>query len=88
MKFSSLDDFYKSVGELTAALEAQGFKGEAQGIRVLMHEVAWTTGSELLGELDLQFSRMKGRYPEHIAVWIQACHDFAKNHRRILGLDP
>ncbi len=88
MKFSSLDDFYKSVSELTTALEAQGFKGEAQGIRVLMHEVAWTTGSELLGELVLQFSKMKGRYPKDIAAWIRACHAFAKNHRRILGLDP
>ncbi len=87
MEFSSLDDFYKSVNELTTALEAQGFESEARAIRVLMHEVAWTTGSELLGELGVQFSKMKGRYPKDIAVWIRACRHFAKNHRRILRLD-
>jgi hypothetical protein len=42
---------YECFDELIALLKAEGRAEEGQRIHTLLHEVAWTTSSELLGEL-------------------------------------
>lgn len=42
---------YECFDELTASLRYDGLPAEADRLYVLLHEVAWTTGSELIGEL-------------------------------------
>ena len=42
---------YECFDELTASLRDDGLSTEADRLYVLLHEVAWTTGSELIGEL-------------------------------------
>lgn len=51
-----------------------------------MH-TAWTTSSELLGELALALGQMRGKYSGELDGEIAACLDFAANHRKILRLD-
>jgi hypothetical protein len=50
MSQTAYDDFDK----LTSMLRAEGHDQVAQRLHVLLHEVAWTTGSELMGELGLE----------------------------------
>jgi hypothetical protein len=42
---------YKCFDELIASLRDEGLTNEADRLYVLLHKVAWTTGSELIGEL-------------------------------------
>jgi hypothetical protein len=41
---------YECFDELIASLRREGFPDEADRLHLLLHEVVWTTGSELLGE--------------------------------------
>ena len=86
-KFNSLDGFYKAVDSLIEKLNAEGFKEDASKINSLMHETAWTTGSELMGELSIVLKGMKQTYPREISEEIKECLAFAVNHRKILGLN-
>jgi hypothetical protein len=86
-KYKSLDEFYKAIDNLIEKLSASGFNDEAGKINSLMHETAWTTGSELLGELSLALKSMKQKYPKEISDEIKECLAFAVNHRKILGLN-
>ena len=60
-RFKTLDEFYPAVDALIERLLAERQDSEAKRLRSLMHETAWTTGSELLGELMLAFKSMKGK---------------------------
>ncbi len=42
---------YAPFEELIASLRADGLAGHADRLHRLLHGVAWTTGSELIGEL-------------------------------------
>ena len=55
-------------------------------MHTLLHQTAWTTSSELLGELLLTLNEMLGRYSAEMTQTIRACHQFTRHHRRILGL--
>jgi len=85
-RFKTLDEFYKAVDALTERLVAQHHDDEAKRLHSLMHEIAWTTGSELLGELILAFKEMKGKYSSELTKEINECREFTLHHRRILGL--
>lgn len=50
---------YECFDELTASLRNDGLSKEADRLHVLLHEVAWTTGSELLGELGQELKRIE-----------------------------
>ena len=50
---------YDCFEELIASLRADGLRDEARKLHVLCHEVAWTTGSELLGELGQEMKRIE-----------------------------
>jgi hypothetical protein len=83
----SLDEFYSAVDNLIERLKSVGNIEEANKLDSLMHQTAWTTSSELLGELMLALKGMKGNYSSGIAKEIGECLEFAKNHRRILKLN-
>ena len=84
--YQTVDEFYKAVEKLIQELKANGNTEEASRLDVLLHGI-WTTGSELIGELMLSLADMKGDFPREIQKQITDCHYFAKNHRRILGLN-
>jgi hypothetical protein len=83
----AVDEFYAAVDELIEMMRSGGFKAEARALHDLLHETAWTTGSELVGELGLALAEMKEEYPEDIRKRIEGCRQFVIRHRRILGLD-
>ena len=50
---------YDCFDELIASLRRDGLSAEADRLHVLLHEVAWTTGSELLGELGQELKKIE-----------------------------
>jgi hypothetical protein len=84
-RFTSLDEFYKAVNVLIGWLKQAGYLEDSQKLDALMH-MAWTTGSELLGEIMLALKSMKGDYPPELRNEIAECFEFALRHRKILGL--
>ena len=86
-RFKALDEFYKAVDALNERLAAEQHDDEARRLHSLMHEIAWTTGSELLGELMLAFKKMKGLYSPELTREINECLEFTIDHRQILGLE-
>ena len=85
-RFTRLDDFYKAVDNLIEGLKTVGHPDEANKLDSLMHHTAWTTSSELLGELTLELKNMKGNYSSDITKEIAECLEFTTHHRKILGL--
>jgi hypothetical protein len=85
-RFKTLDDFYRAIDSLIERLAAERHDNEARRLKSLMHEIAWTTGSELLGELMLAFKEMKGKYSPELMREINECLEFTIRHRQILGL--
>jgi hypothetical protein len=85
-RFTNLKDYYDAVESLIAQLSAEGYPEESERLGLLMRS-AWTTGSELLGELGLSLEGMRGQYPAHISGQINSCLHFAIHHREILHLD-
>lgn len=51
---SSPNDGYQCFEQLIVNLRAEGHGDVAAKLDYLLHKVAWTTGSELLGELGLE----------------------------------
>lgn len=47
---------YRCFEELITKLQKEGFTRFADKLDFLLHRVAWTTGSELIGELGLEIS--------------------------------
>jgi hypothetical protein len=85
-RFKSLDEFYPAVDVLIARLSSEGHPADAQKLDDLLHGTAWTTGSELLGELMLVLKNMRGKYSRELENEISECREFAIHHRQILGL--
>lgn len=50
---------YDCFDDLIASLRFDGLSAEADRLHVLLHEVAWTTGSELLGELGQELKKIE-----------------------------
>lgn len=53
---------YVPFDELIASLRADGLSADADRLHFMIHKVAWTTGSELIGELG---QAMKDMAREH-----------------------
>lgn len=85
-RFTNLDEFYKAINILIEWLRKEEYSEEAQKLDKLMH-TAWTTGSELLGEIMLALKSMKGDYSPALRKEIDECFEFALHHRKILGLN-
>jgi hypothetical protein len=84
-RFTKLDEFYKAINVLIEWLNKDGHQEDSEKLNSLMH-TAWTTGSELLGEIMLALKSMKGNYSPELRAEINECFQFALHHRKILGL--
>ena len=84
-RFKNLDEYYKAINSLIEWLKKDGHVEDAQKLYSLMH-TAWTTGSELLGELQLVLKDMKSNYSPELRKEIDECFEFALHHRKILRL--
>jgi hypothetical protein len=52
---------YAPFDELIVSLRADGLEKEAEGFHMLIYKVAWTTGSELLGELGQKMKEIEAK---------------------------
>ena len=86
-RFTAMDEFYAAFDALIERLTAEKHDDDARRLHTLMHEIAWTTGSELLGELVLALKEMKGKQSHELMREINECLEFATHHREILGLE-
>ena len=75
--FESNDEFYKHLDKLTASLGESGFSEAGQKISFLLHKVAWTTSSELFGELRILFRELLAQHrdslPQSISDDLRDC---------------
>ena len=62
---SSANDGYQCFEQLIVNLGAEGHGDVAAKLDYLLHKVAWTTGSELLGEMGLEILRFQR---DHVTV--------------------
>ena len=85
-RHTTLDGFYKAVDGLIESLAASNCMDDSRCLNGILHQTAWTTSSELMGELALAFKNMRGKYPPEIKREIDECREFAVRHRKILGL--
>jgi len=60
---SSAQISYDCFDELIAQLRAGGHASTADKLDFMLHRVAWTTSSELLGELDAEILRFQQSTP-------------------------
>ncbi len=65
-QFSGTDEFYGFIDLLGQRLTTEGLAEHASKLHTLVHEVAWTTGSELLGELGLELKRIQELHEPHL----------------------
>ena len=64
--FDSFDDFYAFVDLMADRLSEEGLAEHGQKLRSLIHEVAWTTGSELLGDLGSELRLLQRVHGAHL----------------------
>jgi len=58
---------YECFDELIATLRGDGLSDEAAKLHLLLHEVAWTTGSELIGELGQELKEIERSGPSGLS---------------------
>jgi hypothetical protein len=63
---------YDCFDELIAQLRASGHASTADKLDFILHRVAWTTGSELLGELGVEIIQFQRSAPSASAELQQA----------------
>ena len=71
-QFSGTDDFYAFIDLLGERLAAAGLSQDEQRLHCLVHKVAWTTGSKLLGELGLELNRIRDLHDSHLPADLSA----------------
>ena len=76
-RLATSEDFPGVIDALRDKLRSHGFSREADRLHKLVHEMAWTTSSELYGELRLGLDEMR-----------KGCHnlppDIAREVRRLI----
>lgn len=77
----SVWDYYREIDELISLLRRHGGGEYADALHLLLHETAWTTSSELVGELDAVLGDLRGRSPAEIGKRRRACRRFAFLYR-------
>jgi hypothetical protein len=59
---------YAPFEELIASLRADGLGAEAERRHNLIHKVAWTSGSELIGELGQEMKRLEREHGSRLST--------------------
>ena len=57
-KYNSNQDFYNHIDEFVVRLDQSNYAGYAKKLHHRLHDVAWTTTSELFGELKEIFKEL------------------------------
>jgi hypothetical protein len=58
-EFATNDQFYAFVDAITERLRSRGFSSDADRLHGLVHETAWTTSTEVFGELRSALKRIR-----------------------------
>ena len=58
-RLATSDEFPAVIDAFRDKLRSHGFSGEADRLHKLVHEMAWTTSSELYGELRLALDKIR-----------------------------
>jgi hypothetical protein len=59
LRLASSDEFPAVIDAIKDKLKSRGFIGEADRLHTLVHQMAWTTSSELYGELSLALKKIR-----------------------------
>ncbi len=57
---------YECFDNLIYSLRQQGLVDPAKDLHILLHETAWTTSTELLGELGVKIRKIKKQYKKEL----------------------
>ena len=71
---------YEPFEKLIASLRNDGLQKEADLLHYLLYKVAWTTGSELIGELGQSIKKMEKQGQPKFS------HDTKENIREAMGM--
>jgi hypothetical protein len=58
-EFASNNEFYAFVDTITEKLRSGGFVSDAERLHELVHKIAWTTSTELFGELRIVLKKIR-----------------------------
>lgn len=73
--FASNQEFYDHIDSVTRSLAESGHREFAAQIDHLLHRVAWTTSSELFGELKERFEAFLGSSSTKEPILVAECRD-------------
>lgn len=86
IRINNIESLYSGIDKLIKHLQRSGYIKAASKLQAFVHETAWTTGSELLGELNLHLNKTNYPLDDETQILLNECKNFCKNHRRIMGL--
>jgi hypothetical protein len=76
-RFSANDEFYEFVDHVSFDLNELGFSEASHRLTVVLHEVAWTTSTELFGEIKVTLEKLKAlegeRLPQCLSEDVDLC---------------
>ena len=58
-KFANNDEFYAFIDVITEKLRKNGATQDADRLHELIHKIAWTTSTELLGEIRIALKKIR-----------------------------
>ena len=77
MAASKGDAFVDALSTAADGLRAAGFEEDARSLREVVFETAWTSSSEMIGEIGLAILRIqqraRGRLPKEVAKSLESC---------------
>ncbi len=85
-KINDIESLYSSIDKLVSLLKIEGHEEASSKLQFYVHEIAWTTGSELIGELNLYLNKLNVPIEKETLSLLNECKNFCKNHRRIMGI--
>ncbi len=76
------DDFLEALSQAIDRLRAAGFEEDARNLRDVAFETAWTSSSEMIGEIGLAILRVqqraRGKLPKAVARGLDRCMDHVR----------
>jgi hypothetical protein len=59
MRFNTIQEFYEFIDRFVNDLKQNGFSEASRRLHEILHEMAWTTSSEVLGEIQIVLLELK-----------------------------
>ena len=77
IRFNSIEEFYDFIDDLSTQLNELGFSDTSQRLNTILHATAWTSSSEMLGEIKIslvELTTKEGRrLPECLSNDVNLC---------------